>query len=81
MAFFILSDNPDIGAQEAINKSKVIMEGHKKQLFFLGLSFLGWILCCILTFGIGFLWLIPYMNITIVNFYENLIQPKQEENV
>jgi len=78
MAFFILSDNPNIGAQEAINKSKVMMEGNKKQLFFLLLGFLGWALGCILTLGVGFLWLLPYVNTTMVNFYENLMKPNQE---
>jgi len=74
MAYFVLSDNPNIGAKEAIEKSKSLMEGKKAQLFWLWLSFFGWGLCCILTLGIGFLWLIPYINVSIVNFYENLIK-------
>lgn len=80
MAYFILSDNPNIGAQEAINRSKVMMEGNKKQFFYLMLSFLGWALGSVLTLGIGFLWLLPYVNMTMVNFYENLIKLKQEGN-
>jgi uncharacterized membrane protein len=78
MAYFILSDNPNIGAMEAINKSKEIMDGNKKQLLMLWLSFIGWGLCCILTLGIGFLWLLPYIKISMVNFYEYLIKTKQE---
>lgn len=78
MAYFILSDNPNIGAKEAINKSKEIMDGNKKQLFMLWLSFIGWGICCILTLGIGFLWLLPYINISMVNFYEYLIKTNQE---
>ena len=74
MAYFVLSDNPNVGAKEAIEKSKSLMEGKKAQLFWLWLSFFGWGLCCILTLGIGFLWLIPYINVSIVNFYENLIK-------
>ena len=81
MAYFILSDNPNISAQEAINRSKVMMEGNKKQFFYLMLSFLGWALGCVLTLGIGFLWLLPYVNMTLVNFYENLIKLKQEGNI
>jgi uncharacterized membrane protein len=81
MAYFILSDNPDIGAQEAINRSKAMMEGNKKQFFYLMLGFLGWVLGCVLTLGIGFLWLLPYVNMTLVNFYENLLKMKQEGNL
>ncbi|MBP1722034.1 MAG: hypothetical protein H6Q45_646, partial [Deltaproteobacteria bacterium] len=36
------------------------------------LSFLGWAVCCIFTFGIGFLWLIPYINLSMVHFYEKM---------
>jgi uncharacterized membrane protein len=48
------------------------MKGNKMQLFLLWLSFLGWVLCCIFTFGVGFLWLIPYMTVSMVNFYEEM---------
>jgi len=75
MAFFILNDNPNIGAMEALDLSKKIMIGNKWRLFCLHLSFIGWALLSILTCGIGFLWLVPYMNTAIANFYENVKKP------
>lgn len=72
MSFFILHDNPDIGSAEAITRSRKMMAGHKGRLFGLCLSFIGWALLCCLSFGIGFLWLFPYMSLTIANFYEDL---------
>ena len=72
MAYFILKDNPDIGANEAITRSRKMMAGHKGKLFGLCLSFIGWILLCCLTLGIGFLWLYPYMVLSVANFYEDL---------
>ena len=48
------------------------MDGYKLQYFFLGLSFIGWMLLCLLTLGIGFLWLIPYIQVTYAKFYLNL---------
>ena len=72
MSFFILRDNPKLDAMSAINQSKQMMNGYKWKLFLLCLSFLGWGLLCILTFGIGFLWLIPYMLSSFANFYEDL---------
>lgn len=75
MSFYILYDNPNIGAMEALDLSKEIMVGNKWRLFCLHLSFIGWALLSILTLGIGFLWLIPYMNTAVVNFYEGLKKP------
>jgi len=69
MAPFILIDNPDIGVSEAIRRSKEIMRGHKFDYFALQLSFIGWAILACLTFGIGFLWLIPYIQLTSIEFY------------
>lgn len=55
----------EIGVWKAACKSVKLMKGHKWELFILGLSFLGWILLSILTFGIGFLWLLPYIQVTL----------------
>jgi uncharacterized membrane protein len=77
MAFYILRDNPDIGATEAITRSRKMMAGYKGKLFRLYLSFIGWYLLCCLSLGIGFLWLYPYINLSIANFYEDLKQNQQ----
>ena len=70
--YYIMIDNPEMTAIEAIKKSKEIMQGHKMDYFILSLSFLGWAILCLLTLGIGTLWLIPYMNVTMVNFYDSI---------
>jgi uncharacterized membrane protein len=72
MAFYIMKDNPDIGALEAITQSRKMMVGYKGKLFCLCLSFIGWGLLCCLSLGIGFLWLVPYVGMSITNFYEEL---------
>lgn len=69
---YILLDEPNIKVNDAIKKSKEIMKGHKTDYFVLCLSFLGWIILSILTFGIGMLWLMPYMQVTLFNFYESI---------
>jgi len=74
MAFFILRDNPEIGALEAITRSRKMMNGYKGKLFGLSLSFIGWWLLSILTLGIGLLWLGPYISASLANFYEDLKQ-------
>jgi len=46
--------------------------GHRWKLFCLGLRFIGWILLCLLTFGIGLLWLWPYMGVSYARFYDDV---------
>lgn len=72
MAPFILTENPDMSAKEAITASKELMRGHRWELFCLRLSFIGWILLCALTIGIGDLFLRPYMAAAETAFYRNL---------
>jgi uncharacterized membrane protein len=74
MTFYLIADNDNVGPLEAIKKSKQMMYGYKWKYFCLGLRFLGWALLCILTLGIGFLWLIPYMNVSLAKFYDDLLR-------
>ena len=74
MSFFILVDDPSIKANEAIAKSKAMMQGNKLKLFCMYWRFLGWALLCLLTFGIGFLWLLPYTYASMAHFYEDVKQ-------
>ena len=77
MTPYILVDNPELSANQAINLSKQMMKGHKFDLFFLQLSFIGWIILSIFTFGIGLLWLMPYMMTAQAAFYQDI---KKEYN-
>jgi uncharacterized membrane protein len=70
--FFIIADNKDINPIDAIKRSTSMMYGHKWKLFCLGLRFIGWILLCILTLGILFLWITPYMYVSYAKFYDDI---------
>lgn len=72
MTFYIIADDPSVGAVEAITRSRQIMDGNKFRLFCLYFRFIGWSLLCMLTLGIGLLWLIPYMNAAQAAFYEDI---------
>jgi uncharacterized membrane protein len=80
MTAFILKDNQELSYNEAIEQSMDMMNGYKWKLFVLILSFIGWGLLCVLTIGIGFLWLIPYMQITQVAFYEDIKAEYETKN-
>ena len=75
MAHFIMAEDPSISCVDAITRSRQLMDGHKAELFVLRLSFIGWHFLCILTCGIGYLWLIPYQNAAEAAFYHNLTDP------
>lgn len=78
MTYYVALDHPELGAEKCIQESMRLMPGHKMKLFLLDLSFIGWGLLCILTFGIGFLWLAPYISISHAHFYEELKAANQE---
>lgn len=69
---YILEDDKEIENNAAIEKSMAMMEGHKMELFLLDLSFIGWYLLAMLTFGIGLLWVTPYQYTARAAFYEDL---------
>lgn len=72
MVFYILHDNKSLKPLEVLDRSKEMMNGYKAKLFYLCLRFFLLALLCIPTLGIGFLWLIPYANITMAKFYDDI---------
>ncbi len=74
MAEYLMVQNPNLSGREAIAKSKEMMRGHKAELFVLQLSFIGWAFLSVVTMGIGFLWLMPYMEQAKTQFFFELSQ-------
>ena len=72
MTYFIIAEDSSISASEAITKSKKMMKGNKWKLSYLGFRFTGWFLLVMLSFGIGFLWVGPYMYVSYAKFYDDL---------
>jgi uncharacterized membrane protein len=81
MTPYILEEHPEIGAWDASTRSREIMRGHRFDLFWLYLSFIGWILLSILTLGIGLLWLAPYTGASEIAFYNDLKAEQGEASV
>lgn len=72
MTGYILAENPELTAREAIGRSKEMMEGNRWRLFCLQWSFIGWEILCALTLGIGSLWLNPYKQAATAAFYREI---------
>ena len=68
-AFYIIAEDNKIDPYNALVKSKKMMEGNKWKLFKIILRILLLAIVCILTLGIGFIWLAPYQNAVYAKFY------------
>lgn len=69
----ILIKKSELGIVETLKYSREKMQGHKLDTFVLGLSFIGWAILGTLTFGILYIWLYPYMQLTFTKFYLNIL--------
>lgn len=78
LTYYISYDEPNLSASECCKKSMEKMKGNRGNYFTLTLSFIGWAFLSILTLGIGFFWLLPYINVSNVCFYEEVMEKKEE---
>lgn len=76
MTPYIMAENPDMSAQDAIRASMQLMDGHKGKLFWLRLTFIGWDILAALTLNLGHLALNPYKNAAEAAFYRELISDR-----
>ena len=74
MCYYIKNDHPEYTWRECIDASRKMMRGHKWRLFTLHFSFIGWYIVGSLAFGIGTLWVNPYLRAAEANFYEDLLE-------
>lgn len=72
MTPYILKDHPELSYDKAITRSSAMMKGHKMELFWLYLNFIGWIILSIVTLGIALLWVCPYLHTALAHFYLDL---------
>ena len=78
-SYYLLLDFPQYSAKELMKLSFRVMKGHKKRLFYIQLSFLPLELLCILSLYVGYLWLIPYKNMTYTLFFLDLMNPAGDQ--
>lgn len=72
----MVDSGQDLTATEAISKSRELMQGHKWEYFVLQLTFIGWYLLGIISFGIVLLWVTPYIETTNAEYYRKLAGDK-----
>lgn len=69
---YLLAENPYLSTTRAMELSRQMMYGEKWRTFVLNLSFIGWVLLCMLTLGLGRLFLEPYYQATMAELYAAL---------
>lgn len=79
-SFYILLDFPDYTAGEALKYSRRIMKGSMARLFYIEIGFLPYYLLCAVTFGLGLLFVMPYVQATRAGFYLDLMQNENSGN-
>jgi len=72
LVLYVVADDETVHASAAVRRSSELMQGNCLRLIVLWLRFLGWYLLAVLTLGIGFLWLIPYMFASMASFYQDV---------
>lgn len=73
MTFYIMLDEPELKARDAMIKSREMMYGHKMQLFGYSILFaLIAIAATIFTLGIGLIWFVPFTQAFMANYYLQL---------
>lgn len=75
---YLLVTNKNLSITETLELSRKMMNGHKLDLFVLGISFLGWMLLVPCTFGIILIWLYPYMMTATTKFFVDIIDSYNE---
>ena len=76
---YILAEDKDISIIDCMKKSAEMMKGHKGEYFVLLLSFLGWAIVAAIPFGLGYLWLVPYQQVTFADYYLELKKESEAE--
>lgn len=72
MGAFIMVENPEMSAKEALAASRAMMKGNKWRLFCLSWSFIGWDILAALSMGVGHLFLCPYVEAAAAAFYNEI---------
>ncbi len=65
----LMIDHPEYSGMDALRKSMSLMKGRNGSMIYIYASFIGYSMLCILSFNIGFLWVVPYMSESVCCFY------------
>lgn len=73
--FYLLADNNKLEIKECMSKSKELIKGYRLDYCLFSLSFIGWILLCILIVPI--IWVVPYITTAETLYYDKLREKRR----
>lgn len=79
--FYLMLDFPEYSGPELLRLAPKLIKGHKARLLYIMVSFFPLFLLCVLSCGIGYLWVYPYMQTTYANFYLDLVQKRKPDSL
>lgn len=79
ISYYLMLDFPELEAIASMRLSATLMRGNKWRYFYIfALSFLGWEFLGGMTFGLGYLWITPYVTMTRTYFYCDVLEQLRE---
>lgn len=78
---YLLAENPNMNPDRAFELSRIMTDGEKFEIFVLDLSFIGWYMLGALFFGIGGIFVNPYVDITNAELYDIFKRDLIEKNL
>ncbi len=79
MANYLLVANPKMKPSTALTASSKVMSGKTGSYFVLCLSLAGWYVLGVVTLGLGFIFISPYLNLVKTVFYKRNLQGDKAE--
>lgn len=79
LVFYMYWDFPEYDAKYILKHGAELMRGNYLRYLLLQLSFLPLQLLTVLSFGLGSLWVTPYISVTNANFYLDLMSKRNNE--
>lgn len=77
LCYFVAYDHPELNIYQCIKKSRKLVKGHILQLILLNLTFIPLFVFSVFTCCIGYLWAIPFHQIALAKFYNELVAEEE----
>ena len=69
MSYYIFIEEPELTIEEILKKSWKLTDGYKMELFILQIRFIPWYVLGILSFFVGVFFVLPWHQLTLINYY------------
>jgi uncharacterized membrane protein len=79
LVYYLIIDHPELSVIQLFKTSNRLMKGNKGRFFYITISFIPIMLLGVLSYYIGILFLMPYMQMTFTQFYLNVVEVEKAQ--